>query len=247
MSSAPLRQIFLDTETTGMKVKEGHRLVDIACIEYIDRKPTGRVFQAYLNPVGATMEAEALKVHGLTMEFLADKPQFAQIANDLVDFVRGAEIFIHNAPFDVGFVNAELARVNLPPLWSIATRIEDTLMTAASLRPGKRNNLDALCAEYQVDTSARELHGAMVDAQLLADVYIRMTDGQAAFIDDAEIARRPRPEDFKLSVDPASLARVSVPPEASSAHELYLDHLGAETKKTPLWRDLPQAARSPKP
>lgn len=179
-----MRQIFLDTETTGLDAANGDRLVEIGCIEMLDRRYTegaaGR-FHHYVNPQRSS-HPEALRVHGITDEFLADKPLFAEIAQDFLAFVRGAEVVIHNAGFDVGFIDAELARLQLAPLREHVARITDSLLLAREQFPGKANSLDALCKRLEVDNSGRDLHGALLDAGLLAEVYIRMTRGQESLV-----------------------------------------------------------------
>lgn len=179
-----MRQIFLDTETTGLDAANGDRLVEIGCIEMVDRRYTegaaGR-FHHYVNPQRSS-HPDALRVHGITDEFLADKPLFADIVQDFLAFVRGAELIIHNAVFDVGFIDAELARLKLPPLREHAARITDSLLLAREQFPGKANSLDALCKRLEVDNSGRDLHGALLDAGLLAEVYIRMTRGQDSLV-----------------------------------------------------------------
>jgi len=175
-----VRQIVLDTETTGLEPEQGHRIIEIGCVELVDRRPSGRNFHQYLQP-DREIDPRAVEVHGITNAFLEDKPRFADIAGDLLEYLRDAELIIHNAPFDTGFLNAELAR--LGPEWG---RIEatcvvtDTLALARSLHPGQRNSLDALCGRYHVDNAHREKHGALLDAEILADVYLAMTGGQAA-------------------------------------------------------------------
>ncbi|PTB84255.1 DNA polymerase III subunit epsilon, partial [Pseudidiomarina aestuarii] len=173
-----MRQIVLDTETTGLDPAQGHRIIEIGAVELIGRKLTGQTFHCYINPQ-RVVEQEAIEVHGITNEFLQDKPVFSQICDDFLNFIRGAELVIHNAAFDVGFMDAEFSRVNK----SIgATRdfcqILDTLLMAREMRPGQKNNLDALCRAYSIDNSNREFHGALLDAELLADVYLAMTGGQ---------------------------------------------------------------------
>ncbi|MFZ5723024.1 MAG: DNA polymerase III subunit epsilon [Pseudomonadota bacterium] len=174
-----MRQIVLDTETTGLEPQLGHRIIEVGCIELIDRKPTGRVLHRYLNPE-REIDAGAIEVHGLTNEFLADKPRFADIADELVEFVRGAELVIHNAPFDVGFLNAEFAQLGRHGTVADHCTVLDTLELARARHPGQRNSLDALCKRYMVDNSQRTLHGALLDAEILADVYLAMTGGQTA-------------------------------------------------------------------
>jgi len=171
-----LRRIVLDTETTGLEPGEGHRIIELACLELSGRRPTGRHFHRYVNPERA-IDWEASEVHGLTAEDLQDKPRFGDIADEFLDFVNGAELLIHNAPFDVAFLNAELERLGRPRLETVC-RVEDTLEMARDIHPGKKNSLDALCERYAVDNSKRTLHGALLDAQLLADVWIAMTRGQ---------------------------------------------------------------------
>lgn len=171
-----MRRIVLDTETTGLEPGEGHRIIELACLELSGRRPTGRHFHRYVNPERA-IDWEASEVHGLTAEDLQDKPRFGDIADEFLDFVNGAELLIHNAPFDVAFLNAELERLGRPRLETVC-RVEDTLEMARDIHPGKKNSLDALCERYAVDNSKRTLHGALLDAQLLADVWIAMTRGQ---------------------------------------------------------------------
>ncbi len=171
-----MRRIVLDTETTGLEPAEGHRVIELACLELSGRKPTGRHFHRYLNPERA-IDYAASEVHGISAEHLLDKPRFGDIADEFLDFVNGAELLIHNAPFDVAFLNAELERAGRPRLETIC-RIADTLEMARDIHPGKKNSLDALCERYAVDHSKRTLHGALLDAQLLADVWIAMTRGQ---------------------------------------------------------------------
>ncbi len=172
------RQVVLDTETTGLEVGEGNRLIEIGAVELIERRITGRQFHYYLNPQRA-IEEGALEVHGITEEFLQDKPLFADISNEFLDFIRDAELLIHNAAFDLGFLDAELALLSESPgqVMDFAT-IQDTLALARDLHPGQRNSLDALCKRYEIDNSNRSLHGALLDAQLLAEVYLAMTGGQ---------------------------------------------------------------------
>ena len=174
-----MRQIVLDTETTGLEPEEDHRIIEIGCLELIDRRLTGRKFHEYINP-DRNIEVGALDVHGLTTEFLEDKPRFADIAPDLVDFIRDAELVIHNAAFDVGFLDAEFARLPQPIRTEDVAVVLDTLQLAREIHPGQRNSLDALCKRYEVDNSNRTLHGALLDAELLAEVYLLMTGGQVS-------------------------------------------------------------------
>jgi len=171
------RQIVLDTETTGIGHELGHRIIEIGCIELLDRRATGEHFHCYLNPQ-RPVDMGAFKVHGLSNEFLADKPLFKEVKDTFLDFIKDAEVIIHNAPFDVGFINAELSRLKLKSQLQDYCKIIDTLDLAKKKHPGQRNNLDALCKRYQVDSSDRVFHGALLDAQLLSDVYLLMTSGQ---------------------------------------------------------------------
>ena len=171
-----MRRIVLDTETTGLVPEEGHRIIEVACLELSGRRPTGRHFHRFVNPERA-VDLAATQVHGMTAEDLADKPRFADIADELLEFVEGCELLIHNAAFDVAFLNAELARIGRPAVDSVCSVI-DTLAMAREMHPGKKNSLDALCERYTVDNARRTLHGALLDAQLLADVWIAMTRGQ---------------------------------------------------------------------
>ncbi|MBF0218593.1 MAG: DNA polymerase III subunit epsilon [Gammaproteobacteria bacterium] len=175
-----MRQIVLDTETTGLEPKEGHRLIEIGCVELIDRKLTGNNFHQYLQP-DREVPLGAINVHGITNEFLVDKPRFSDVVADFIDYVRGAELIIHNAPFDKGFINHELRLHDKEaPLLESFTQITDSLAEARQRHPGQRNTLDALCKRYKIDSSERQLHGALLDAELLADVYLAMTGGQIA-------------------------------------------------------------------
>lgn len=178
-----MRQVVLDTETTG--IGEGHRIIEIGCLELVDRKLTGRQFHQYINPQ-RLVDPEAMAVHGITDEFLTDKPLFSTIAEDFVEFIRGAQLVIHNAPFDVGFMDREFSLLRgLPKTKEICT-VLDTLVLARSIHPGQRNSLDALCRRYGIDNSHRELHGALLDSEILAEVYLFMTGGQTNLVLDAD-------------------------------------------------------------
>ena len=173
-----MRQVVLDTETTGLEVGQGHRIIEIGAVELIDRRISGRQFHEYINPE-RDIEDGALEVHGITREFLADKPRFFEIVEDFLQFIEGAELVIHNAEFDLGFINAELALLESPvPALALDESVIDTLEVARDLHPGQRNSLDALCKRYELDNSNRALHGALLDAEILADVYLAMTGGQ---------------------------------------------------------------------
>lgn len=172
-----MRQIVLDTETTGLEPKEGHRIIEIGCVELVGRKLTGNTFHQYLQP-GREIDPGAVEVHGITNEFLADKPLFEDVVDDFVNFIRGAELVIHNAPFDVGFINHELQLCGNTDRVPDICGVLDTLVMARRMHPGQKNNLDALCKRYMIDNSSRDLHGALLDAEILADVYLAMTGGQ---------------------------------------------------------------------
>lgn len=175
-----MRQIVLDTETTGLEPEEGHRIIEIGCVELIERRPTGNNFHKYLQP-DRDVDAGAAAVHGITNDFLADKPRFADVVEEFLDYCRGAELVIHNAPFDVGFLNHELKRwrAEAPAIDKLCP-VSDSLVLARRLHPGQRNSLDALCKRYSIDNAHRDLHGALLDAQILADVYLAMTGGQVS-------------------------------------------------------------------
>ena len=191
-----MRQIFLDTETTGLSPESGDRIIEIGCVELVSRRRTGRTLHFYVNPERRN-SIDAYKVHGLSDEFLADKPLFEHIADELIEFVRGAEIVIHNAAFDIGFLDAELRRIGRPAFTTHGVQVTDSLSMARETFPGKANSLDALCKRFEVNNAARELHGALLDAGLLAEVYIRMTRGQDSLVIDAadalaaDLAARP--------------------------------------------------------
>ena len=180
-----MRQIFLDTETTGLEHRLGHRIIEVGCVEMRNRRLTNRHFHRYLNP-DRDIDAGALAVHGISLEFLQDKPRFSDIAEEFLDFVRGAELIIHNAPFDIGFLNAELALLDMAPVETVCRGVIDSLRLAKELHPGKKNNLNVLCERYGIDNSRRTLHGALLDAEILAEVYVAMTRGQESLIMEAD-------------------------------------------------------------
>lgn len=175
------RLIVLDTETTGLSAEAGDRVIELGCVELLNRKLTGNNLHLYFNP-GRDSHPDALRVHGLTTEFLSDKPKFAEKVKEILAYLQGAELIIHNAPFDVGFLNKELSLLGLEPVTSYVGKVTDSLLMAKEMFPGKRNSLDALCSRLEVDNSGRELHGALLDAELLADVYINMTRGQNSLV-----------------------------------------------------------------
>ena len=229
-----MRQIVLDTETTGINPKEGHRIIEIGCVEVINRRLTGNHFHVYINPK-REIEQEAIEVHGITNEFLADKPVFADVAGEFIEFIRGGQLVIHNAPFDVGFMDHEFAMHG--PTASVKTKeicgVLDTLVLARDMHPGQKNNLDALCKRYGIDNSHRELHGALLDAEILADVYLMMTGGQTdlnlsgnnqANSGGAEVIRRIPRNGKKLKVIHATADELT-------QHEARLDLV-----QNPIWR-----------
>ncbi|MCC9597072.1 MULTISPECIES: DNA polymerase III subunit epsilon [unclassified Rubrivivax] len=230
-----MRQIFLDTETTGLSAVDGDRLVEVGCIEMLNRRLSGRTLHHYLNPERSS-NPEAVKVHGLTDEFLADKPLFAAVADEFIEFVRDAELIIPNAAFDVGFLDAELTRLGKPRLVELGCTITDSLVMARELFPGKANSLDALCKRLEVDNSNRALHGALLDAGLLAEVYIRMTRGQDSLvIDDAQEGGT------ALEVAAIDLSQFTLPvlvasDEEAAAHEAVLAELDKASNGRTIWR-----------
>jgi DNA polymerase-3 subunit epsilon len=236
-----MRQIVLDTETTGLNARLGDRIIEIGCVEMVDRRLTGNHFHRYVNPE-RDIEEGALKVHGITSEFLQDKPRFAQIAADLLDFVRGAEIVIHNAAFDVEFLNEELKRLGLASIETVVAGVVDTLRTARGLHPGKKNSLDALCERYAIDNAHRTLHGALLDAELLADVYLAMTRGQETLAIEAEATPATAAGgETTLAERPALVVLLAAPDEAA-AHEAVLAGIAKEARGRCVWLAEPQAA-----
>ena len=230
-----LRQVVLDTETTGLEPQAGHRVIEVGCIEIVNRRPTGRHWHTYLNPERRVDEG-AVAVHGLTDEFLADKPRFADKHAELLEFIDGAELLIHNAAFDEAFLNAELERLGLAGLRAHCAAIFDTLAMARELHPGKRNSLDALCDRYGVSNAHRTLHGALLDSQLLAEVYLAMTRGQESFEIGLDAQAQADADAADGDWPPAGLAVLSASREEAAAHEAWLDALAKGTKKPPVWR-----------
>lgn len=231
-----MRQIVLDTETTGLEHRLGHRIIEIGGVEINNRHLTNRHFHYYLNPEREIDEG-AQAVHGISLEFLQDKPRFAEIAAEFLDFVRGAELIIHNAPFDVGFLNAELARLDMEPIESVCSAILDTLRMAKERFPGKRNSLDALCERYAIDNSKRTLHGALLDAEILAEVYIVMTRGQESLLmelaDNHDPGRVRTGKDLAISTRSQRILRASA--EEIAEHETLLAAIQKESKGKCLW------------
>jgi DNA polymerase-3 subunit epsilon len=229
-----MRQIFLDTETTGLYADQGDRIIEFACIEYDNRRDTGRRLHHYVNPQRSS-HPDAVRVHGITDEFLADKPLFSAVAAELLEFFAGAELVIHNAAFDVGFLNAEFKRLGLPPVTQHAARITDSLLMAREMFPGKGNSLDALCRRLEVDNSKRDLHGALIDADLLAQVYLNMTRGQDSLvIETAQPARGP------VALAAADLGQWALPvlcatPEELAAHDALMAQVDKASGGKTVW------------
>ncbi|MCP5325851.1 MAG: DNA polymerase III subunit epsilon [Oceanospirillaceae bacterium] len=235
-----MRQVVLDTETTG--IGEGHRIIEIGCVELINRKLTGRHYHVYINPQRA-VDAEAIEVHGIDDAFLADKPLFADVAEDFYRFIEGAELVIHNAAFDVGFMNVEFGLLGGYPRVDQFCGVLDTLKLARAMHPGQRNSLDALCKRYGIDNSHRELHGALLDAEILADVYLMMTGGQTALFheekdsdENKQQAETSQMVHVPISADLSGQLRVVyASPEELQAHETFLDLLDKKSGAA-LWR-----------
>lgn len=235
-----MRQIFLDTETTGLDPKTGDRIVEIGCVEMVNRRLTGRNLHLYLNPERPGSE-EAIRIHGLTDEFLADKPKFREIADELVEYVRGAEVIIHNAGFDVGFLDAELRRVGQPRFAELAGGILDTLVMAREMFPGKANSLDALCRRLEVDNTHRHFHGALLDSNLLAEVYIRMTRGQNSLVIDEEKGSEEQVEQIDEEQAAIDLSTFVLPvlraaEVEQAAHDKMLAELDKASGGKTIWR-----------
>ena len=234
-----MRQIFLDTETTGLDAVAGDRIVEIGCIEMVGRRLTGRHLHLYFNPE-RSVHPEAVRVHGLTDEFLSDKARFADHAPQVLEFLGGAEVIIHNAPFDTGFLNEELKRLGQPAVHTLVAKVTDSLAMAREMFPGKSNSLDALCRRLEVDNSNRSFHGALLDAGLLAEVYVRMTRGQDSLVIDAG----GNPQGKRSDVPRLDLSRIELPVLPASeaelqAHEAWLKDLDKASGGKTVWRGLP--------
>lgn len=233
-----MRQIFLDTETTGLSAETGDRVIEIGCVEMISRKLTGNNKHFYLNP-GRDSHEEALKVHGITSEFLKDKPQFAAVADELMTYLADAEIIIHNAAFDVGFLNKELELLGRPAFKTFVPTITDTLVMAKEMFPGKRNSLDALCSRLDIDNSGRTLHGALLDAELLADVYINLTRGQNALAMEVTSHDVTNLNTIKLDLSRFNLSVVPANESEQEFHEDVLKQIDKSSGGKTLWRKMP--------
>lgn len=228
-----MRQVVLDTETTGLDFRLGDRVIEIGCVELLNRKLTGQRFHRYINPE-REVEAGALAVHGLSTEFLQDKPRFGEIVADFLDFIQGAELVIHNAAFDIGFLNNELALLEAPLLEESCRGVVDTLKLARELHPGRRNSLDALCERYAIDNSGRTLHGALLDAELLAEVFLAMTRGQESLHIEIGAAETPLVHaGFQAERPPLRVLRAG--PDEVAEHERMLAEIGKESKGNCLW------------
>ena len=233
-----MRQIVLDTETTGLSAEGGDRIIELGCVELYARKLTGNNLHFYFNPERDSHE-DALKVHGISNEFLRDKPKFAQLVDDILAYVQDAEVIIHNAAFDIGFLNKELERVGKPPFKNHVSGVIDTLVMAKEMFPGKRNSLDALCDRLEVDNSGRTLHGALLDAELLADVYINMTRGQEALLMDvADVQTDSSGVSVQVDLTGFVLPVLSANEQELSAHEEVLAQMDKSSGGKTIWRQL---------
>lgn len=233
-----MRQIVLDTETTGLSAENGDRIIEIGCVELLNRKLTGNNLHFYVNPERDSHE-DALKVHGISNEFLKDKPKFAAIADELLEYLRDAELIIHNAPFDISFLNKELQRLGMSPIHSVIGHVTDSLVMAKEMFPGKRNGLDALCDRLGVDNSGRTLHGALLDAELLADVYINMTRGQDALLIDLGDSTGEGGVIEQVDLSRFELPVLLANEQESHAHDAVLADLDKASKGRTVWRALP--------
>lgn len=231
-----MRQIVLDTETTGLEVRLGDRIIEVGCVELVNRKLSGRRFHSYVNPE-REIEKGAQAVHGLDTEFLQDKPRFREIAADFLEFIRGAELVIHNAAFDVGFLDNELALLDLPALDATCSAIVDTLKLAKELHPGRRNSLDVLCERYAIDNSKRTLHGALLDAELLAEVYLAMTRGQESLLMELD-QPRPAVPSGALGANRGALRVVQASAAELAEHERVLREIAAASNDKCIWASL---------
>jgi DNA polymerase III subunit epsilon len=238
-----MRQIILDTETTGLNARTGDRIIEIGCVELVNRRLTGSNLHFYVNPERDS-DPGALAVHGLTTEFLSDKPKFAEVANEILDFVQGADIIIHNAPFDIGFLDAELALLGKPSFREHCGEIIDTLVQAKQIFPGKRNSLDALCDRFGISNAHRTLHGALLDSELLAEVYLAMTRGQESLVIDmlGETAATGDAAAPRVQMETLALPVIAATADELAAHDAVLDDLDKAIKGTSVWRTQPAVA-----
>lgn len=236
-----MRQVVLDTETTGLNPAEGHRIIEIGCVELINRKLTGNNYHQYMQPQ-REIDAGAIEVHGITNEFLEDKPRFEDLAQDFLDYIRGAELIIHNAPFDVGFLNYEFKRCELNQTIADLCAVQDTLALARRMHPGQKNNLDALCKRYGIDNSRRELHGALLDAEILADVYLSMTGGQVSLLlggqADSRNAQAADEPVRRLKQNRPALTVVRADDQEIAAHRERMAAISKASNGSPVWDQL---------
>ncbi|MDO9358348.1 MAG: DNA polymerase III subunit epsilon [Polaromonas sp.] len=235
-----MRQIVLDTETTGLSAENGDRIIEIGCVELLGRKLTGNNKHFYLNPERDSHE-DALKVHGISNEFLKDKPKFPAVADELLEYLQGSEIIIHNAPFDVSFLNKELELCGRPPITQCVAKVTDSLMMAKELFPGKRNSLDALCDRLEVDNSGRTLHGALLDAELLADVYINLTRGQNTLVMEVGNQAQDGAPVQLIDLSGFELPFLVASEQELAAHDGLLADLDKASKGKTIWRALAAA------
>ena len=236
-----MRQIVLDTETTGLSAETGDRIIELGCVELFARKLTGNNLHFYFNP-GRDSHEDALRVHGISNEFLRDKPKFAELADEILAYLEGAEVIIHNAAFDVGFLNKELELLGKPPLKTFVSGVIDSLAMAKEMFPGKRNSLDALCDRLEVDNSGRTLHGALLDAELLADVYINMTRGQEALLMDATETQTSGGETVRADLSGLQLPVLVANEQEISAHEDVLTQMDKASGGKTVWRNAAASA-----
>ena len=233
-----MRQIVLDTETTGLDANDGHRIIEIGCVELLNRRLTGNDFHQYLQP-DREIDVGAMEVHGLSNESLLDKPRFEEVVADLVDYLKGAELIIHNAPFDVGFLNMELTRCGSSDTIESLSTVIDSLVMARQKHPGQKNNLDALCKRYEVDNSQRDLHGALLDAQILSDVYLAMTGGQGALLLDGSVdasGMKLAEKIVRVDADRAPTRLIQPTEEEAVLHESRLDAVDKTCEEGAIWR-----------
>ncbi|WP_028228862.1 DNA polymerase III subunit epsilon [Paraburkholderia ferrariae] len=238
-----MRQIILDTETTGLNARTGDRIIEIGCVELVNRRLTGNNLHFYVNPERDS-DPGALAVHGLTTEFLSDKPKFAEVANEILDFIQDADIIIHNAPFDIGFLDAELALLGKPSFREHCGEVIDTLVQAKQIFPGKRNSLDALCDRFGISNAHRTLHGALLDSELLAEVYLAMTRGQESLVIDM-LGDQPATGDVvapRVQIETLALPVIAATAEELAEHDAVLDDLDKVLKGTSVWRTQPAPA-----
>ena len=230
-----MRQIFFDTETTGLSAAKGHRIIEIGAVEIIDRRLTGNDYQTYLNPE-RKIDPGSINIHGITNEFISDKPLFKEILKDLLSYISDSEIIMHNAPFDTSFIDNEFSLAGMQKKLVDLCSIQDSLVIAREMHPGKRNSLDALCTRYDVDTSSRDLHGALIDAKLLANVYLLMTGGQVGFFGDQQSSNEHKENNVThFDYSKRSIIKVKANKDDLESHKNYVKRLSKNTKKKLKW------------